>query len=892
MRAPRAWLLRFANIFSKQRRDGELTAEIESHLQMHIEDNLRAGMTPEEARRQAAIKLGGVEQTKENYRDRRGLPWLETLLQDIRFGLRMLRKNPGFTVVAVLTLALGIGANTAIFTLIDSVMLRPLPVEEPQQLIQIAHVVDGKDQPLSYPQFTRLNEQMHSIQGAFARQGTNAVLTIDGVEDQVTGEIASGEYFQVLQLKPAAGRLLSSQDDAAPGASPVAVISFDYWRRRFAEDPNVLGKSFSVGGQVFTIVGMTPESFTGVVRGEDPDVTFPLAMAEVLWGTGSLWRKEDDHYSLEVMARLRSDASVATANAELQVLFQGLVRDQASRTNDPDDLKRVLSQRAEVVSAPTGINQLRSQYAAPLLILMGAVTLVLLQACANVASLLLARSAERQREISVRRALGASRARLLRQFLTESAILALLGGAGGLLLAQWFSRGLVNMMANGGPMTLSVRPNATVLAFTVVVSLMTCLLAGIAPGFYASRSDVNSALKEVRIGAHGRWGKLLVVAQLALSMVLLVGASLFIGTVRKLYGLDSGFRRDGVFTFGLRASDNYAPGRAVGMEQTMVARLGDLPGVTSASAVQILPVSGEFWNRPVQVEGYSFGPNDDNTAAYNVVAPRYFDTIGTPLVGGRDFNATDTDNSPKTAIVNESFVRHFFGHRSALGYHVTYVNVVTEIVGVVKDAKYQDLRAAVVPTMYVPWTQRIGSRQPTMYTYVVHTKAGNPLVLTATADQLVRDVDPGLRMIHPQTFAEVVDHSIIRERIMAVLGGFFGLLALLVAGLGIFGVMAFQVSRRTNEFGVRMALGATHSNIIALMLREVIVMFLTGTGIGCVLALGLTHLSRNLLFGLNPSDPPTFVFAAATLGIAALAAGYIPARRAVRVDPMVALRHE
>ena len=375
-------------------------------------------------------------------------------------------------------------------------------------------------------------------------------------------------------------------------------------------------------------------------------------------------------------------------------------------------------------------------------------------------------------------------------------------------------------------------------------------------------------------------------------MVLLVGASLFITTVLKLYALDSGFHRDGVLTFGVRASENDPPVRAVEMEQSLVARLSDLPGVTSASAVQILPVSGEFWNRPVQVEGYSVGPNDDDTAAYNVIAPRYFDTIGTPLISGRDFNATDTESSPKTAIVNESFARHFFGQRSAIGFHVTYVNVTTQIVGVVKDSKYQDLRAAIVPTIYVPWTQRIGNRQPTMYTYVVQTKAGDPLRLAATAERLVRDVDPGLRMIKPQTFAEVVDHSIIRERIMAVLGGFFGLLALLVAGLGIFGVMAFQVSRRTNEFGVRLALGATHGNIITLVLREGIVMFLAGAAIGCALALVLTNLSRNLLFGLSATDPSAFAWAAATLGMAALLACYIPARRAMRVDPMVALRHE
>ena len=281
-----------------------MAAEIESHLQMHIDDNLRAGMTAKDACRNAIIKLGGIEQTKENYRDRKGLPWLETLLQDVRFGFRMLRKNPGFTTVAVLTLALGIGANTAIFTLIDSVMLRPLPVAQPQQLIQITRIVDGQNQPLSYPQFSQLAAQMHSIGGAFARQSTNAVLTMDGAEEQVAGEIASGDYFPVLGLNPAAGRLLSPQDDAAPGGSPVAVISFNYWRRRFAENPDVVGRTFSVAGHAFTIVGVTPEDFTGVVRGQNPDVTFPLSMAEVLWGTNSLWRQEDDHYSLEVMARL------------------------------------------------------------------------------------------------------------------------------------------------------------------------------------------------------------------------------------------------------------------------------------------------------------------------------------------------------------------------------------------------------------------------------------------------------------------------------------------------------------------------------------------------------------------------------------------------------------
>lgn len=886
----KTWL-RIKSLWKRSQLRHDLEDEVAFHLAMREEKNRREGIAPEEARYAAHRQFGNTTSLKERSRGMWTFALAENILRDIRFTARMLLKNPGFTIVAVLTLALGIGANTAIFTLINAVMFRPLPVRDPQKLIQIVRVVDGQDQPLSFPLFEFLAGQMHSIDGAFARGSADVFVNIDGVAQEVSADLVSGGYFPLLGLKPATGRLLEPADDAVQDNAAVAVISFDFWHSRFAEAPEVVGKTLFLGGRLFTIVGVAPQGFTGVVRGRNPDVTFPMSMAPIVWAVGSSWKQEDDHNSLNMFARLHPGMTLRTASTDLQVLFDAFLRLQASRAHNDEDRHKVWLQRAKVSLAPTGKNPLRSQYSETLFILMGAVALIMLLACANLAGLLSARSSKRLRETSIRRALGASRFRLSQQFLVESGVLAALGGGAGVVLAQWLTRALLRMMANGTVLSLPVQLDLRVLLFTVAVSLATCVLMGSAPAFRAVRADVNAILKETHVGGHRQWGNVLLVSQIAISMTLLVGASLFTRTVLNLYALDSGFQRHGVLTLGVRAGNDYPNARAIEIEQMLVGRFAELPGVISASAVQVLPVSGQFWDRPAQVEGYSSSSGGDSVA-YNVVAPKYFETIGTALLAGRDFTSADTVDSPKVVVVNESFAKRYFPGRSPLGLHVKYVNLTTQIVGVVGNAQYQDLRSGVVPTMYVPWTQRVGSYQPTMYTYLLRVAPGNPLRLTAAAGQMIRDADSGLGMTRPQTYTDVVDRSINRERIVGALSSCFGMLATLLAGLGVFGVMAFRVSRRTNEFGVRIALGATCGNILRPLLRETGVVFIIGAGIGSVAALALARLSSSMLFGLNAVDPVSFALALLVLATSTFAAGYFPARRASRVDPVSALRHD
>jgi predicted permease len=521
---------------------------------------------------------------------------------------------------------------------------------------------------------------------------------------------------------------------------------------------------------------------------------------------------------------------------------------------------------------------------------MGIVGLILMLACVSVSGLLLARAAARQREISIRLAIGAGRGRLVRQFLTESLVLASFGGAVGFVLAGWLSARLFALFITGRDVALSVTPDWRVLAFTSVLSLLACCAAGLAPALQAVRVNVNPALKEVHAHGHGRIGKVLVVAQLAISMVLLVGATLFVGTLVKLYAVDRGFESDGVLVVSVRTSRPYPGPRAKAVQGALLARLKTIPGVRSASAAQALPVGGGLWDRTVRVDGYRFRPDEPEQVGFNVIAPDYFATLGTPLVSGREFSERDTETAPKVAIVNDSFARHFFEEGSALGRRVTSVNVTYEIVGVVRDAKYQNLRDAIIKTMYIPWMQRDGD-QPSRYSYLARV-TGDPLRIVPGLDRAIREADPALRIRTARTYAAIVDQSITTERIMATLGGFFGLLALLVAALGLFGVLAFQVARRTNELGVRMALGASRRAMLCLVLREVTVMIVAGVSIGAGLALMVTDLAGKILFGLTPTDPGVFAVAASVLAVTAALAGWLPAVRASRVDPLVALRHE
>lgn len=574
----------------------------------------------------------------------------------------------------------------------------------------------------------------------------------------------------------------------------------------------------------------------------------------------------------------------------MQVLWKSFLESQAARAREKDR-DGILRQRAAAFASPDGINPFRYDYERSLLILMGIVGLVLMLECVNLSGLLFARAAARQREVSIRLAIGAGRGRLVRQLLTESLLLGAIGGTLGLVLAGWFSERLLALFVNGRSFAVSAAPDWRVIVFTAAVSLLACVVAGLAPALHAVRFNLNPALKETRVQGHRSLGKRLVVAQLGISMILVVGATLFLRTLMNLYSVERGFESDGVIVVSVRSSRPYEAARGFAVQREILDRLSRVPGVLSASAAQVLPIGGGLWTRNVRIEGYSFRADESDSVGFNVIAPDYFETVGTPLVTGREFDRRDTGAATKVAIVNESFARYFFGDAPALGRRVTSVDVTYEIVGVVRDAKYQNLRATIMRTMYISWLQRDGD-QPTRYNYLARVGAGDPMRLTPGLDRLVREVDPSLHVRTTLTYATLIDRSIATERIMAALGSLFGVLALIVAAVGLFGLFAFQVSRRTNEIGVRMALGATRRAMIGLVLRDVAAIVAAGVLIGTVAALTLSRLVRRMLFGVTPTDPAAFVTAAFILGLTALVAGWLPARRASHVDPLIALRHE
>jgi len=848
-----------------------------------IDDYLAAGLNRKEAERRAFLEFGNVAAIEEASRDIRGRR-LEDLSRDLRYTIRTLRRSPGFAAVAVLSLGLGIGANAAIFTLINAVMLRTLPVNAPDRLVRISRLTpEGRPGVVSYPLFEYFRDNVKSISGAFAHWIADQSIVIDGEEELVTADIVTGAYYDVLGIGPAAGRLLVPADDDRPSSPVAAVLSDSYWERRFGRSPSAIGKSFTVRNNPFTIVGVTSASFQGVIPGRVPDITVPLQMSDEQ-------RQEMSFNVLNLMARLKAGATVEQANAEVQVVWSALRASWVTRAPEKERAG-ILSVQAAAVPAPDGFNPFRYNFAQSLLILMGTVGLVLLLACVNLSGLLLARAAARQREISIRLAIGAGRERLIRQFLTESLVLAAMGGSLGLAIAGWFSARLVTLFGNGSPVVLSVAPDWRVLAFTTAISIIACVIAGLAPALQAVRVNVNPALKQVPAAGSNRLAKTLVVAQLAISMILIVGATLFVGTLVKLYAVDRGFNSDGILVVNVRSNGVYTIDRAKAVQAALLDRLRTIPGVRSASAAQVLPIGGGLWTRNVQVEGYTFRSDEPETVGFNVIAPAYFQTLGTELLSGREFDGRDTHTSPKVAIVNESFARYFFRDRSALGRRVTSLDVPYEIVGVVRDAKYENLRAGIMKTMYIPWMQR-DENTPARYSYLARVTAGDPLRLVPGVEHLIREADPGLRMRTAITYGTLIDRSLVKERILAMLAGLFGVLALVVAVLGMFGVLAFQVTRRTNEFGVRRALGASRLAMIGLVLRDLVWMVAAGVVIGSGTALMLTGLARRILFGLTPTDPGVFVVAASVLAVAAGLAGWLPAHRASRVDPLVALRHE
>jgi len=887
------WLQRF---FRRDRMERELDRELRYHIERRIAELMDDGMDRQEAGRCVRIEFGGAEQIAEACRDARGTGWLEDFLRDCRYGLRMLRRNPAFACFAILSLALGIGADTAIFSLMDRVMFRMMPVREPQRLVQITrfHPPFGAAY-ISYPLFQSFQKELGSFDGLIAHYKLNgADIRIDGSVEAANFDLVSGYYFRVLGVGSAMGRTFDDSVDRVPGANAVAVISYRYWVAHFASDPAVIGKTFRRLNTEFTIIGVMPRDFFGTVVGAEPDITVPLTMDAQVRG-GDSWLSEPDYNWLSVMGRLRTGLGINQARAEARKVFANIVAADARKDQQDRDRRARLNDYVALAPGGNGFDDVRRQFGAPLIILMGTVALVLLLACANVANLLLAKSATRHAEIAVRLAIGAGRGRVVRQMLTEGLLLALAGGALGVAMAYVLDEGLVLMMSNGGPrMLLDVAPDGRVLLFAVIVSLVACVLFSLAPAVQTLRQSFQPGLcwhvlSEIRAS---RWflGKTLIVTQMAISVLLLIGAGLFGRTLLNMYAVNAGFDRHGVTLFSTNAKRlGYTREQFQRMETRVPAELEALPGVESATVVMFPPISGGGWDGGILVEGKDSARSEDDVAHINSVGVDFFKTFRTPVVMGREFNMRDTDESPRVAVINEAFANHAFPGRSPIGKWLAFEGPERgthyQVVGVVKDVKYESLRGAFPRTVYMTTAQV--PTGPDSYTFAVRTRGGSAAIAAALAR-----MDGALRPVNVVSLDDHVARSLLRERLMATLAGFFGAQALLLGMVGIYGVMAFQVARRRREIGIRMALGADAGKVIGMVLGQTARLTLLGCAIGACCGLVLLRAAGEMLYGVGPNDPATFLAAIAGLLVVALAAAYLPGRSAARTNPVDTLRAE
>ncbi|HEY4362727.1 MAG TPA: ABC transporter permease [Bryobacteraceae bacterium] len=910
MRTLRAVWMRVLGMFG--RLDSEFSAEIESHVQMHIDDNLRAGMSREEARRAALMKLGGVTQVKEAYRERRGLAWVDHLMQDLRYGMRQLRRNPGFTVVAVLSLALGIGANTAIFTLLDQVLLRSLPVKNPQALVRIAW--QGQRSipsiglgTLPYPYYREIRDRSGAFDGALAQFPVELSFAFlrqsGGAEtEHLQGELVSGDYFDVLGVGAAMGRVFNPGDDVGEGAHPVAVLSYDFWVERFGADPGVVGKTILANNVPLTVIGVSAKGFEGMDLALGTKIRIPISMAKQFTGFfGNIWNLENRQAAwVQVFARLKEGVTKEQARARLDPLFRGMIEADAAGGTffEGTPQQQAYAQQKfratylEVTPGARGFSRMRQRYENPLRVLMGLVALVLLMAALNVANLLLARGAARSREIAVRLALGADRGRLARQSLAESALLTLLGGAAGVALAIWADRLLIALIPAGDDhLQLNTSPDLRVLAFTLAVCAAAGLLFGLLPAWSAARFDISTAVRE-----HGRAGagsprlrRALVVGQVFLSALLFLAAGSFVRSLANLRTVDPGFQTDRVDTFSIAADLNgYRKERAVTYYRQLAERLRAVPGVEKVGIAALRVVDGDWWGQAVGIEGYQASPSENMTQAFNLVSRDYFAAMGQPILEGRDFQVSDAGSRHAVAVVNQTFAKKYFAGRSAIGRGMMLYGSRMEIVGMVKDSRYERLRDAPPSQVFLDFDQ---NDDPAGHFVVVKSSAGAGS-MAGVLREAVRSVDPNVPVYAMRTLEEQVDRSIATERLVAGLAAGFGGVAAVLAAVGLYGLMAFNVARRTTEIGVRMALGARRGTVSWLVLREVVVL----VGIGAVAAvpvgIGLWSMVRAQLYGVDAGDPVMLGVVVAGLVGAAMVAGVLPVRRAARVEPMVALRHE
>ncbi len=881
---------RFAAILRGDRLDRDLNDEIQVHLAMQEEEFRRQGMDAAAARNAARREFGSVARTQELYRERRGVPWLESAVKDVQYALRGLRRNPGFTAAAVLSLALGIGANTAIFSMFHALMLNMLPVSRPAELVTMYRTGGWGRGYSSYVLYLEVARRTDLFHGVIARSSVDKTPFRAGPGDRpetAQRELVSGNYFAVLGVAPAIGRLFTAEDNRTPHAHPLAVLSYDFWQRRFAADPGVLGRTLVVDAQPLTVIGVAGRGFRGVEVDRHPDLWAPAMMHQ-----GDIM--EPGMYWVWIMGRRRPEVSRPQIQAAMDVLLKQHLAGIYGAHPNAAFKKTAMAQQIEVREGAAGLSMLREQFGGPLAVLMAAVGLVLLAACANVANLLLARGAARRKEIAVRLSLGASRGRLVRQALTESLLLAGAGCILGVGFAFWGERGILQFLPASAGDPFVAAPNTAVLAFTLVISLVSAVLFGLAPAIRSTSVDPACCIKSGGAQTGARQAglrKALVVAQVAFSVMLVALAGLFGHSLSALRARDLGFRNRNVMAFSLDFPRAWKAGETRAARDRLVARLEALPGVSLVSYGAPGPFLGGFSNMSMRIPGSELTAKEPVWVSVQEVAPRYFEILGSAPLAGREIDRSDTPESRKVAVVNEAFVRKMLaGDPHPLERVVSFQEGKVDptfIVGVVRDIPHTGLREKVVPTVYVPAARMTG------WWGAILVRSALPRDEMARAIRAeVARLGPDVTSSDPRTLGQRIDESIFQDRLLATVGGFFGGLALLLAAIGLYGVVAYGMARRGREIGIRIALGARRGIVLRMVLGDALALVAVGLAIGLPASLAAARTVSKVLFGVRPADPLTFITTACALLAVGLVAALLPARRAASIQPVQVLRQE
>jgi predicted permease len=901
------------SLLNKKRVDQELNEELQAYLEVSAADKIRSGMSPRQARREALVEMGSRNSVKHQVWSSRWESLPENLFHDLRFAIRQLLKTPGFTLIALLSLALGIGANTAIFTLLNAILLRPLPVQKPQELLlfgtghaqgSTGSVPDSSWPLFSYAFFHDFRQQTSSFSGVAAVNSIEfgAKASIAGSAYETTHiDLISGSYFSVLGVPPFLGRTIGESDDQAAGAGSVAVASYSWFQRHFQGDPSALGKVIRIQSHDYTLVGVARPGFFGATVGQSADLWIPLSMEKEI---SPGWNGLDNKFfqSLYLIGRLKPGVTAAHAGPETDLLFRQIMRGYLGSQPSPKQLASIQHASIELTPGGRGVPRLSNIFSLPLKILMAIVALVLLIACANIANMLLARGVARTREVAVRMALGATRGRIVRQLLTESILLAFAGAAAGIALAWKAGAFLLNMaLPSPDPVPVNAIPDLPVLAFTLAVTVLTALLFGTLPAFRSTQLEFTPALKDGRGNSsartRGMLSRSLIVGQVALSVLLLIVAGLFLRSLIHLATTGTGFDKHNVLVFFLDSSTANLPHhtpeeiRAVHLQEQIESRVQTVHGVQSASFA-FFTFNGGGWSDEVLFQGIPRNPENGKQVLFNNVGNGFFSTMGIPLLAGRAFNVHDTQTSPKVAVINESMARRFFPSGSAIGQRFGMGDVPDhpgeiEVIGIVKDAKYIALDEGAQMAAYFPCTQNPGFYENFAVRYA---QGVNSQQLISDVRSAIAQTNPNILVNNVSSLEELVDRSIATQSLIARLSAFFGALAVFLACIGIYGLLSYSVVRRTSELGIRLALGAQSSSLLWMILRESILLLALGLAIGLPVTLVSTRILRSQLYQLSPLDPLAISLAVATIAVMTVVAAWLPARRATKIDPMVALR--